>query len=625
VTPAFDPIGAAVTGRRSAPLPAFRRVASPTADALRAFGRSSALAGAAAALALAAVLPVRLLSAPSPATATRLGLVPSPAPADAVGWTSLVRPPDGARTAALGDLFLLLVVVACAVAIVGAVGILTQALARAGERAHEIAVRRAVGASRRDVLLASLLESAVVALGMLALALPAAAAAVTVMARRWDGPLVGPPPSAWPLVLAALGILALAAVLPLGHPNARRLQGVEPGGVSLWVPTLQTAAAVVVLTTGVLLQRLGESLTAAPEPTRAEGTPAVVFQVDSGLHDAAARWPRYRALLARLRAEPTVATAAIGSPGTAVGLGTVDVAMTHCGQCARSNIIMQWLDLRATYHLVGPGALEARGVRRYGGRDFTAYDVRGARRVAIVNRHLAERYFERGEAVGRELYLTSSWPRDPYEVVGVVDDERPSALGGRIQPRETIYLSILQHPPRITEVVVRSAEAVPHVGRVAELVRSALGGSARVLRTETEHAERRRAASPFRWFGSVLLALGGVTLLLAVGGTMQAVRQWVRASARELALRRAVGASRVRAAWFVATRVGGAVLGGVGIGAALFALWLWAPLSRIVTGLPPGDARLLGVVVSVLSFAAAIGATGPARRVLREPPASHLH
>src|SRR5260370_9136062 len=93
-------------------------------------------------------------------------------------------------------LFRLLVFVAAGVLAVAVLTIVSLSAARAALRAPEIRAHRAVGASRRHILVAGLLECVAIAGGALlvggALGPPPARLAL----RPWPGPLGPPPPPA---------------------------------------------------------------------------------------------------------------------------------------------------------------------------------------------------------------------------------------------------------------------------------------------------------------------------------------------------------------------------------------------------------------------------------------------
>ena len=111
---------------------------------------------------------------------------------------------------------------------------------------------------------------------------------------------------------------------------------------------------------------------------------------------------------------------------------------------------------------------EALGIRRLSGRDFSATDVGGAPRVAIVNATLAHRLFPGESALGRELRLfppsTMRWiPREPVTIVGIVDNVKE--VGINEVAMSDIYLPVMQSPNPSLQLVARTGLPTESVAR----------------------------------------------------------------------------------------------------------------------------------------------------------------
>jgi putative ABC transport system permease protein len=117
----------------------------------------------------------------------------------------------------------LIAAVSAVALLIGGVGILAVMLIAIRERTREIGLRRAVGATARDVLAQFVLEALVISLlgGLVGLGLGAAAAVLA--ARLGDWPLVISPGS----VLLAVGASTLVGVV-FGAFPARRAAGLDP-------------------------------------------------------------------------------------------------------------------------------------------------------------------------------------------------------------------------------------------------------------------------------------------------------------------------------------------------------------------------------------------------------------
>ena len=592
-----------------------RRTGDPLRDELAISWRAMLVVAAPAVLGLAAAVPVLSLRRNDLATGTALSLPPIAPVGPVLPWTSEVMNPAATRAVALGDLFAVLVAVAWAVLAIAVVSMLGRLVAQAYERAPEIGIRRSVGARRSDILLTQLAEAFVVAMGVLAIALPAGYGALALAAATWPGSATG---LQWaPLAGTAIvtGVLALGALLPLAHRSARRLAGGDPMPVTLGVPAVQMAAALALLTAAGVMLRHADGAGTDGSPVAAPA--GVVWELAGAGADTAARAAAYESLLVRLAADSRYEVASLASRGTHSGLGTVDFDVTDCGYCVRGMIVMRWLNLYATHHAISPDTFTAAGISLVSGRNLALTDDWDAPRVAVVNRHLAARYFETGGAIGRDIYLGSAWPNLPHRVVGIVDDERPAVLGGAVQPRETVYVSALQHPPVAAELVVRGADADP-------LLRAELGASARFQETGTERDRAAADAAPLVWFGRWFGFAGAAAFIVAIIATFDTIGLWVRSVAGELAMRRATGATRRRIAMFVLVRAATAVLAGTAIGMLLFVTLIREYLVRSVPALSAGHAPVAAVCAVILLAAALVSAAVAARRFLATEPARWL-
>ena len=310
------------------------------------------------------------------------------------------------------------------------------------------------------------------------------------------------------------------------------------------------------------------------------------------------------------------------SPGTLVGLGTLSTVTTDCGICSSGGMALRWHLVWTTHQFVSADSFKALGVHLVAGRGISRADGWNEKPVAVISRALAARHFQKGEAIGRQM-LVGDDPRAWHTVVGVVDDPPATALGGRLQPRYTVYLSILQHPIESAELLVRAPPADEAVPFVRHALQAALGPGSMGTGPIAERAVIAAEAAPLVWFSRWFAVEGWATLAIAVVGTFTLMRIWVLSLRPELGLRRAVGAPRGRLLLGILARAARTGL----IGAA-FGLWfgqaIWGTLPSVMTGAAAWDSRVLirfTLLLVVTSFA---GALFPAWRAMRSTPASLL-
>ncbi|HEV8611973.1 MAG TPA: FtsX-like permease family protein [Gemmatimonadales bacterium] len=591
-------------------------VVAPALAALREHWRAALLVGLLGALAIGLLLPGRALPA-------SLALPSIPEAGEALAWTTEAQAPAQTQQAALHELLQLLSALAWVGFGIASCSIFSCRAAKGRERAAEIGIRRAVGASLRAVALSLLFEAVLLAAFALVIGVALGSFLLSLATKWWPG-VSAPITSVGPVTtLAMCAVIGAASLMPLLLVRSRHL--VEPGDqeVGLRTPTLQVAASIALLmASAALLSGSRINPRSPPVNSNAHG---VVFEVDSGLDNLDSRALRYAALRDELSALPGVTTVGLASGGALLGLGTLDDVTTDCGQCHFGGMFLRWPHFTALAHAVSPDSFEAQHVRLAEGRLLRASDSIRALRVAIVNRQLALRYFQRGRAVGRDIYLGRSWPRTPYRVVGIVEDERAAVLGGSLQPRETVYLSVLQHSPRRVELLLRSSSGGVAQADVVSLIHGRLGAQATISAGSDEAEFRKLQRQAIRWFGAGFGVAAVAVLIMALVGTFYAMRAWAESVIWELSLRRAVGARKYHVIGFVVRRTLGIASGGVALGLFLYASVLAEALAGPLGHLPVADPLFLAqLAIPPALLALGIGVL-PGLRLVRRPPGPLLH
>jgi hypothetical protein len=567
-------------------------------------------------VALAAILPVTGLFHPS-AGGLQPGLALAPVPGGDLGlpWSTMVRSPAAIRQEAVDTLAALLLEVSAATLAVAAVTILALAMARESERAAAMAIQRAVGASRRALLGSALLEGALLVLGSLVTGVAAGLVIARVGAAHWPG-LVQP----GTLLVSAAAVLGLAMVLmtasvfPVIFPR-RRLTDAE-AHIRLPVAPMafQLGVSLIALTTSALVSR---HVAALLTPGAIRSNDGVVFPIALPQTAPSDRAARYAGLLQRLEALG-FDSVSLTSPGALAGLGSASFVTTDCGRCSESGIWLRWHVKPATHQFVSADTFRLLDVHLVAGRGITAGDGPSAPRVAVVSRSLALREFEGGKPIGRRIRAGDDGS-DWSVVVGVVDDPRPAGLGGALQPRYSVYLSLLQHPPRSAELLVRAPHREDVSRDVRPALQAALGPRAPIPTGQRESSRLVAETAPLVWFGRAFAIEGWAMLGMAVIGAFALMNLWVRSLLGELGVRRAVGARRRDLLRFVLVRALG--VGVAGVAAGLWFGWpLWGELPRVAPGLDPWSMSTVSRFGFMLVGAAFAGALLPAWRAARMTP-----
>ncbi|MFT5432675.1 MAG: hypothetical protein ACI9OJ_003377 [Myxococcota bacterium] len=298
-------------------------------------------------------------------------------------------------------------------------------------------------------------------------------------------------------------------------------------------------------------------------------------------------------LVASLEGVEGVTRASVASPGAWAGMGTQDFLLSECGRCSIGGLPTPLKGAVAAHVWSGSGGLSQLDVRLEEGRDFTPEELASGSRVVLVSRSYANTNFERGQAVGRRVRVGQD-PDAWHEVVGVVDGgPAPVALGAVGQVDAWVFLPLSAGVLRTVAVRIEGTFA-------ADRVTAAALGAVPDATVAAEAYARFIAvqAAPTTWLRGWLLLIGATALLISLVGVFTATSEQIRQRLGELAVRRAVGASRrdiSRRVLGQSTRI--AALGGpIGLWVATFGLQTLRQTSGVE--LPSGTvaACLLGAV-----------------------------
>jgi putative ABC transport system permease protein len=278
----------------------------------------------------------------------------------------------------------------------------------------------------------------------------------------------------------------------------------------------------------------------------------------------------------------------------------------------------------AYLNVVGRRYFETLGIPVLRGREFGPGDREGVAPVAIVNEAFLRRYSRMSgpdnDPLGKRLIQGEGPDRRFLEIVGVVADSKYLSLGEAPEPQ--VYLSYLQPQQvrRVRTLLLRTsgppaAALVPAKRAITDLDRSA------EVEAQTMKEHVARALWPSRIGTLVLGSLGVLGLLLAMVGLYGVMSYAVSRRTSEIGIRMALGASRGLVSWMV-LKDGLILLGaGVVIGLAIAAL-ASGPLAMFLasTVSPTDPVTLIGVLV-LMALVGTAASLVPARRATAVDPA----
>jgi predicted permease len=501
--------------------------------------------------------------------------------------------------------------------------------ARAADRSREIALRLALGSTRRRIVRQLLTEALLIAVAGGSAGIAASVVLLHALSAWRPVPQfpinVPVSPDASTYVVAV--VLALVSGLLCGLAPLRQILRSAPweavknsvangAGRRRFVArdvllVVQIAICAVLMTASLVAVRgLAHSLGSnfGFDPHRA-------LLVNTDLNMAGYKGERIPAMQRRML------DAASALPGV-TSAGFIDTIPLGLGWSETSVFKIGTTDFRESNetadsmsYSVSPGYFHAAGTTLLAGRDVTWRDADKTPPVAIVNREFARKVFGSVEkAVGAQFIQGSAHTH--IEVVGVVEDGKYMTLTE--DAKAAYFRPLLQSPSSGTWLVVRST-AEPQ--QIASALHDAMRGldDALPLTLVTWDNELNSALFAARAATISLGVLGFLGAMLAVTGIFGMASYTVGKRLREMGIRMALGAGN--------GQVLGAALGrafrllAVGSVAGL-ALGLAATrlLSYIVYQASPRDPVVLGGTVLAMLIVGLVATWAPAQRALSVNP-----
>ena len=542
---------------------------------------------------------------------------------------------------------LIIAAIVAAVMLIGCVNLANLLLARAVARRHELSVQVALGASRwrvaRQLLIESLLLSAVGA----AAGLVVASSASALLVRQLSTPVntVFLDVSIDGVVLAfTAGMTALTTLL-FGTMPAIRAARVSPidalkehgraatehgrrGLAGSFVIVQVALSLALVAAAGSFIRSLA-SLTSRELGFQPEQVLIVTIDPERTGIEPGQRVSMYERVQSAVRRLPNVANAAVSHRTPVGGGGFTPPVEISAPTSDRGQAVSQLVpaDRDVFGNLVSPGWFSVFGTPIVAGRDFTDSDRKGAPRVAVVNETFARRFLGERGVLGSSVTIYPNTPRaQSAQIVGVVSD----AVYG--SPREVVpptwYLPITQFDVAEFPFSPVRLSVRPRTGSPAVLTRSVAEAAAEVnpdlVLTFRPLADQVRGSlTQQRLLAQIAGFFGGIGLLLAGIGLYGLASYAVTRRQNEIGIRMALGAAPAAVLRVVLTRtaafVAVGIAGGIGI-----SLWASQFTDRLIYGLPPRDPAMLAGAALILLAAGILATWLPARRAVRLDPVAAL-
>jgi len=536
--------------------------------------------------------------------------------------TNRIRPTLGVLMGAVA----LLLVIAC-------VNIANLTLARASSRVREIAVRRALGATRGQLIRQLLVESLVVAIGGGVAALIALAwAKDTILALmpsdlprltevRFDGGMVA----------VALGLSLVAGVV-FGIVPAIQVSGVDPGGSlkdagrglgegraerrfrGALVSAEIAISLVLLVGAGLLVRSFWSMLQVNPglDPARV-GFAQIWIPLPNDPTKNPYGTPAQRNAYVGEVLRRVAALPGVESVGMSVSTRTPFSASGSTQRFAFVGESTAPADLRrAQFQVASPDYFATLKAPILSGRPFTTADGLSSEPVVIVNETLAKTQSPGKDPIGRSIAIGR-----PVRIVGVVADIHDDGLDVPVTAR--VYFPIFQRSSNALTLFYRSSTDPATLNATIERTIHAIDPTLPVFGQST--MESLLADSTVR--RKVVLSLMGgfalVALLLAAIGTYGVMSVAANQRVREIGIRMALGAQPGDIERLMLRPGLGLAAFGVVVG-VVSAAFLARLMSAVLFAVTPTDVVTYAAVSLLLIVVALAACYVPARRATRQDP-----
>lgn len=283
-----------------------------------------------------------------------------------------------------------------------------------------------------------------------------------------------------------------------------------------------------------------------------------------------------------------------------------------------------------TLRYVSPTYFDVFRIRVTRGRAFSKEEASSGAAVAVISTSAAARLWPGEDALGKVVQVESDVSRQARRsrikqfpqarVVGIAGDTRPA---NPFQEPNEVQLYFPARTADSESVYVRGKSDAPQTARLFEQAWKRIATPDEAAAVFSLEQRQYWDAYPARAFSWVASLLGIVALVLTISGVYGVISYVVSQRSKEIALRVALGAGRMRVISSILGRLGkltavGLVVGGTFAAAVSKVMWAHTPLIN------PFDPIAYLLAPTIVIGATLVASAGPARRATRVEPAAVL-
>ncbi len=319
----------------------------------------------------------------------------------------------------------------------------------------------------------------------------------------------------------------------------------------------------------------------------------------------------YDEFLTRVRGLPGVRSAAL-AVGVVLSGGWDALNVQVEGYQAREDE-----DMNPYANTISPDYFPTMRMPIVAGRDFTEHDNLQSNNVGIINQTMARYFFGERNPIGKKFGTESSAPPD-IEIIGVVQDAKYVSL--KEKPQRHFYLPVAQQPRLfdLTLHVRTTSDARLFVSLLRQTLQQ-IDPNVPLYDVKTMAGQLDESLARDRLITWLSTAFGVLAALLAALGLYGVIAFSVAQRTREIGIRMALGAQRFDVLRLVLQQVVLLVLLGLALGTTI-SLGGVRLLGNLLYGIEATDPLAFVGATLLLIGAAALAALYPARRAASVNP-----